>query len=139
VLTTAGANVSHRDEDGMTVLEHAEQNGRKQVVTLIKRAQLANQMRQRRKQKTQQKDTGMTSDEYDRRAQEAQARADALLAVRAPMNFMQLFMKPLISCKVVLPFPCKPSVLQPLALAALLSCNLQPSALSAAAPPSPIP
>jgi hypothetical protein len=69
----------------MTVLEHAEQNDRKQVVTLIKRAQLANQMRQRRKQKTQQKDTGMTSDEYVRRAQEAQARADALLAVSVPL------------------------------------------------------
>lgn len=81
MLTTAGANVGHRDEDGMTVLEHAEQNDRRQVVTLIKRAQLASQMRQRRKQKNLHKDSGLTIDEYERRELEAQARADELLAV----------------------------------------------------------
>ena len=51
MLTNMGADVLHRDDDGMSVLEHAEQNDRRQVVALIKRAQLANQMRQRRKQK----------------------------------------------------------------------------------------
>lgn len=88
VLTTAGANVGHRDEDGMTVLEHAEQNDRRQVVTLIKRAQLASQMRQRRKAKNAHKDCGLTSDEYERRELEAQARADELLAVRRPCRLL---------------------------------------------------
>lgn len=83
MLTTAGANVSHRDEDGMSVLEHAEQNDRRQVVALIKRAQLAQQMRQRRKQKTQHKDSGMTSDEYKEKEEEAKARMAELLQVRA--------------------------------------------------------
>jgi septal ring factor EnvC (AmiA/AmiB activator) len=71
VLTTCGANVSHRDEDGMSVLEHAEQNDRRQVVGLIKRAQLGNQMRQRRKQKTLHKGNGMSMEEFLHREEKA--------------------------------------------------------------------
>jgi hypothetical protein len=48
----------------MSVLEHAEQNDRRQVVGLIKRAQLANQMRQRRKLKNQGQEQEMSEDEY---------------------------------------------------------------------------
>jgi ankyrin repeat protein len=84
VLTTHGANVSHRDEDGMSVLEHAEQNDRRQVVALIKRAQLANQMRQRRKQKNHHKESGLSTDEYEKKEQEAKARMAEFLQVCLP-------------------------------------------------------
>ena len=79
VLTTRGANVTHRDEDGMSVLEHAEQNDRRQVVGLIKRAQLANQMRLRRKLKSQGVEAGMTEEEYIEREEQARRKADELL------------------------------------------------------------
>lgn len=79
VLTSYGANVSHRDEDGMSVLEHAEQNDRRQVVGLIKRAQLANQMRQRRKHKHQNKENGMTQEEFEERNERAREQMDELL------------------------------------------------------------
>lgn len=79
VLTSYGANVSHRDEDGMSVLEHAEQNDRRQVVGLIKRAQLANQMRQRRKHKHQNKENGMTQEEFEERNVRAREQMDELL------------------------------------------------------------
>lgn len=79
VLTNQLADVQHRDADGISVLEHAEQNDRRQVVTVIKRAQLANQMRQRRKQKSQHKGRGMSNDEYEAKDQEARARMAELL------------------------------------------------------------
>eukprot|EP00892_Ulva_mutabilis_P011732 jgi/Ulvmu1/8931/UM005_0022.1 len=79
VLTSYGANVSHRDEDGMSVLEHAEQNDRRQVVGLIKRAQLANQMRQRRRQKNQHKENGMSAAEFEERNERAKEQMDELL------------------------------------------------------------
>lgn len=85
VLTSCGANVSHRDEDGMSVLEHAEQNDRRQVVGLIKRAQLANQMRQRRKQKNQHKENGMTMEEFLHREEKAKETMVELLQVRSPL------------------------------------------------------
>lgn len=79
VLTSRGASVTHRDEDGMSVLEHAEQNDRRQVVGLIKRAQLANQMRQRRKAKNQGQEQEMSVEEFRRREVAAAQRAEALL------------------------------------------------------------
>lgn len=80
VLTSQGANVSHRDEDGMSVLEHAEQNDRRQVVSLIKRAQLASQMRQRRKAKRTGPAAGLSGAEYARKEAEAREKMAALLA-----------------------------------------------------------
>lgn len=65
----------------MSVLEHAEQNDRRQVVGLIKRAQLANQMRQRRKQKNQHKENGMTMEEFLHREEKAKETMVELLQV----------------------------------------------------------
>ena len=53
-----------------------------QVVALIKRAQLAQQMRQRRKAKTQAAASDLSLDEYAKREQEAKARMAELLQAR---------------------------------------------------------
>jgi hypothetical protein len=69
----------------MSVLEHAEQNDRRQVVGLIKRAQLANQMRQRRKQKNQHKESGMSMEEFLHREEKAKETMVELLQVRTSL------------------------------------------------------
>ena len=72
----------------MSVLEHAEQNDRRQVVGLIKRAQLANQMRQRRKQKNQHKENGLTMEEYMQREEKAKETMVELLQVCSSVHLL---------------------------------------------------